>query len=152
MRKLVLIVPAAAMFVANPASAETISFTGAVVNLCVLAVSTPGVLGLVSGGTTLSSEGTGGLPATLTVSATGSNPTLAFGAPSMTGPSASTTNAVKQIAYSSPGGANQAYTSTTSSYAMTKLIDTIAIKGKATNSDGWVSGSYGIAATVTCQQ
>lgn len=154
MRKLVLFVTLPSLLLMNqaPAQADTINFTGTVVNLCVLNVTTPGVLGLANSGTTLSSDGTGGVAATLTVTATGSNPTLTFGAPSLTGPGASTTGATKQIAYTSPGGANQAFTSGTSAYAMSRLLDTLTIKGQATNANGFVSGSYGIAATVTCQQ
>jgi hypothetical protein len=156
MRNLIGVIGALSLLSTLPtlaeAQASTVSFSGSVANLCVLSVTTPGTLGISATGTSLSSEETGGLSATMTVAATGTNPTVSFGAPSLTGPSGSIGNAVKQISYSSPGGANQAYTPSASNYVMNRLLDTITIKGKATNSDGFVSGNYGLQSTVTCQQ
>lgn len=140
--------------VAVPAAAagQTVTFAGVVVNQCVLTLTTPGVLGLSSTGTSLSSDETGGAVASLTVVATGTNPTLSFGSPTLTGPTASIAGATKEIGYSSPGGASQAYTTSASNYVMNRLLDVIAIKGRATNSNGFVSGTYSLGSTVTCQQ
>lgn len=135
----------------SAAQAATVSFAGLVVNLCVLTLATPGTLGMSTDGKSLSSD-TGGLAATLTVAATGSRPTLDFGAPQLTGPSPSTAGASTAIAYSSLSGQSQAFTTGTSSIVLNRLIDSLTVRGRATNDDGFVSGTYGIAATVTCQQ
>lgn len=137
---------------AVPAAAANVSFTGAVANLCVLTITTPGTLGMAASGTGMSSEDTGGLPALLAVAATGSSPSISFSAPDLNGPSGSTANATKEISYSSPGGANQGYTSQASSYSMNRLIDTVTIKARATNMSGFGTGTYGITSTATCQQ
>lgn len=144
----------AVLAAALPARAANVTFTGTVANLCVLTLSTPGTLGMSAGGTTLSSDdlGAGGINAVLAVSATGTNPTIEFGAPTLTGPAASTGNAAKQISYVSASGTTQPYTSGSSTLTMTRLLDTVTVKGRATNPDGFVSGVYNIASTVTCQQ
>jgi hypothetical protein len=134
------------------AQAATVSFSGAVVNTCVINISTPGVLALASTGTMLSSEETGGANAVVAVIATGTAPALLFGAPALTGPAASTAGAVTTLGYTSPGGASQALTSGTSTYTMTRLLDTLSVKAHANNTNGFVSGTYGISSTVTCQQ
>ena len=137
-----------------PASADatTVSFAGAVANLCVVTVTTPGVLAASSTGTTLSSEETGGINASLAVVATGTQPTITFSAPDLTGPTASTAGASKQIAFTSLGGANQGFVSSLTSYTLGRLIDTFTVKGKVSNTSGFVTGSYVLSSTVTCQQ
>lgn len=141
-----------AMLAVAPASATDVSFSGVVVNLCVLTLATPGTLGLAADGTSLSSDSVGGLNATLSVAASGSTPTLSFAAPQLTGPSGSTGGATTAIAYTSAGGANHGFTSGPSSYAMNRLIDVVTVRGRALNTAGFASGTYGIAATVTRQQ
>ena len=142
----------AAAAICGPSGAANVSLTGAVANVCLLTVATPGTLGMGPNGTTLSSEETGGLNATVTVTATGSNPTISFSAPTLAGPSASTGSATKQIGYNSPAGANQGYTDGASTYTMNRLLDSVTVRGRATNLDGFVTGTYTIASTVTCQQ
>lgn len=134
------------------AGATTVGFTGTVVNLCVLTVTTPGVLAPASSGTSLSSEETGGANANLTVVATGTQPTITFSAPDLSGPAASSAGATKQIAFTSAGGANQGYVSNLTSYVLSRLTDTFVVKGRVANPDGFVSGAYLLSSTVTCQQ
>ncbi|NIJ07279.1 hypothetical protein FHS31_000875 [Sphingomonas vulcanisoli] len=143
-----------ALILSCPASADagTVNFAGTVVNTCVINLTTPGALGMATTGTQLSSDNTGGLAASVTVVATGTAPTLQFGAPQLTGPAGSIAGATKMIGYTSNGGANQPLTSGTSIYAMTRLLDTLTVKAEADNSSGFATGVYGIAATVTCQQ
>ena len=140
------------LFGMGSAQAATVTFTGAVVNTCIINISTPGTLGLAASGTTLSSEELGGVNSLLAVIATGSAPEIQFTAPQLGGPAGSIATATKMIAYSSLGGAAQAYTASSSSYTMNRLLDTVTIKGKATNTDGFASGTYTITSTVTCQQ
>lgn len=132
------------------AQAQSVSFTGTVVNLCVLTISTPGVLAVESTGQQLSTAQTGGVAATLAVVATGTNPTITFSSPTLTGPSAG--GATTQLAYSSVGGASRTYDTSGYVYAMNRLLDTITVNGRATNSSGFRSGSYTITATATCSQ
>lgn len=147
-----LLAVAAAVAVPACAQAVPVTFTGAVVNQCVLTLTTPGTLALSSGGTSLSSDEAGGISAVLAVVATGSNPVLAFGAPTLAGPSTSAAGATKEIAYTSLGGAAQAYTSGSSSFTTNRLLDTVTLRGRATNSAGFASGTYTLSTTVTCQQ
>lgn len=141
-----------ALIASAPAGATSVSFAGTVVNLCVLTVSTPGLLGTSGTGTTLASTETGGVKAILAVVATGTNPTLNFSAPALAGPAGSIGGAVTSIAYTSPGGGAQSYTSAASSYSSTRLIDTLTIDARAVNANGFVSGAYAVSTTVTCQQ
>lgn len=99
--------PLAAACLALPAAAGAAPVTlgATIVNSCILTLSTPGVLALSTDGTELSSSDAGGVKAVLAVVSTGSAPTISFTAPTLTGPSASTSGASKTLAYSSPGGA-----------------------------------------------
>lgn len=134
-----------------PAGAQTgINLIGTVVNLCVLTLSTPGVLQIASTGIELGSAQPGGVAAALTVVATGSAPTITFSAPSLSGPSSG--GATTQLAYASSGGASRAYDSAGYTYAMNRLLDTITINGRSTNATGFSTGAYTINATATCSQ
>lgn len=139
-----------------PATAQTVvQFDGVVVQSCVLSVSTPGVLGVsAESGTMLSSELPDGVAAVLSVVATAGTPTILFAAPTMSAqPAAYTGTPVVQIKYSSPGGANQAYTSSSSQYTSTNpLTDSVTLNAKATDASGFAAGSYAVRTTATCQQ
>lgn len=96
-----------------PTSAQTVvPFNGTVVAACVLTVSTPGVLGVsASSGTEIGSELASGVAGVLSVVATAGAPTISFSAPTMSQrPTAYTGTPTVSLKYSSPGGANQAYT------------------------------------------
>lgn len=138
--------------IAAPAEAANVTFSGTVANLCVLTITTPGALALSSNGTALSSDEVGGVASVLAVAATGTNPTISLTAPQLTGPAASLSGATKELSFSSPGGGAQAWTAAGSTYTANRLIDTMTIKARATNSAGFVTGSYAINATATCQQ
>jgi hypothetical protein len=135
---------------AVPAHAQTVNITGTVINLCVLTLSTPGVLTVSTTGLDLATTQGGGVPASLSVVATGSNPTITFSTPTLTGPSSS--GATTELAYTSVGGATRSMGSSGYVYAMSRLIDTITINGHASNPSGFRSGVYTISATATCSQ
>lgn len=145
---------AAALATIPPASAQagTVTFTGIVANTCVLNVTTPGLLGASSDGTTLSSETTGGVAAVLAVISTGSAPTMVFTAPTLNGPTGWSGTPVVSIRMNALSGATQAYTSSGFSAQLSQLLDTLTINAKAVNARGFASGTYTLASTVTCQQ
>lgn len=140
----------------TPATAQTaIDFDGAVVASCVLSVTTPGVLGVsASSGTELGSEQPGGVAAVMSVTATAGAPTISFTAPTMSvKPTGYGGTPAVSLKYTSPGGANQAYTNGGSQYTSSNaLTDTITLNAKATDSSGFTAGSYQIRTTATCQQ
>lgn len=135
---------------AQPAQAQTVSMSGTVINLCVLTISTPGLLAINGTGTDLSTSQTGGAAATLSVVATGTNPTITFSAPSISGPSSS--GATAQFGYASSGGASRVLGSAGYVYAMNRLLDTVTVTGQAHNPAGFSSGLYTMSATATCAQ
>lgn len=140
---LLALVPAAA-------SAATVTLNGLVANMCVLTLSTPGLIAVTPQGTEVSTTQAGGLAATMSVVATGTNPTLSFGAPTLSGPSAA--GATTELAFTSPGGATRDFASTDYSVVVNRLLDTVTINGRARNAGGFASGSYSIASNVTCTQ
>lgn len=138
-----------------PAQAQTaIVFDGLVLQSCVLAVSTPGQLGLnTSSGTEMSSELTGGVAATMTVVATAGAPTIAFTANHEHQARRLFRDADIVAQVQLAGGANQAYTSSASEYTSTNtLTDTVTLHAKATDSSGFAAGNYRIQTTATCEQ
>lgn len=148
---------AAVVTIATPAAAvaqTAATFDGTVVQSCVLSLSTPGTLGTNANGTELGSEQTLGAAATMTVVATAGTPTLSFTAPTMsTRPPAYTGTPTVSIKYTSTGGANQAFTSGSSSYTSSNALgDTVTIDAKATDTAGFAAGSYRVQTTATCQQ
>jgi hypothetical protein len=149
-----LTLPAVLAMAAVPAAAPAanVSLAGIVLNTCLLTVTTPGVLAAGASGTRLSSEELGGLPAILAVISTGTMPTLNFSAPGLTGPSGWNGSPVVSIRYHSANGVTQAYTSDASSARAGALLDTFTINAQATNSSGFLTGTYTVASTVTCQQ
>lgn len=134
----------------STAYSQTITLGGTVVNVCVLTLTTPGVVTVSPTGTELSTSETGGSPATLTVVATGTNPTITFSSVGISGPSAGGSTA--ELAYSSAGGASSGYTGSGYVYSVSQLIDTVTINGRAINSSGFLSGAYSLTSTATCSQ
>lgn len=149
---IVALLATTAVTFASPAAAANVGFTGAVVNLCVLTLTTPGVLASSTDGKRLGSDETGGVAATVNIVATGTNPTINFTAPSLSAPNGAAGGMTKAIAYTSPGGANQAFTSGASSYAMNRLLDVITVHGHVDSASGFASGTYSLSSTATCQQ
>ena len=136
--------------IAQPAAAATITFTGTVLNTCILTLSTPGTLGTSADGTRLSSQDGLGLPAILAVIATGAAPKLLFTAPTIAG--ASSSGSTVAMSYASASGINQDYTSAAYTAQAGSLLDTVTINARAINNTGFASGLYTISSTVTCQQ
>ena len=140
----------ATLAMAPGVGAQTVSLNGVVANICVLTLTTPGILTVSSGGTEIATSNTGAVPALMSVVATGTNPTVTFTAPTLTGPSAG--GATTEIAFSSPGGANRTYATGGYTRAMTGLLDTLTINGRARNNSGFQTGTYSITSTATCSQ
>lgn len=143
---------AVALVASGPAGAATVTFSGVVLNTCILTLTTPGVLGVDGEGTRLSSEDTGGVAAIMAVVSTGTAPSLNFSAPTLTGPNGWSGTPTVGLKLSSLSGATQAYTSGAFTTRLGQLLDTLTLNARATNSSGFASGSYTIASTVTCQQ
>lgn len=142
----------AILLAVSPAStsAATVTLTGLVANMCVLTLSTPGLIAVTPQGTEVSTTQAGGVPAIMSVVATGTNPTLSFTAPTLSGPSAA--GATTELAFSSPGGAVRDFTASDYTVVVNRLLDTVTINGRARNTGGFASGSYSIASNVTCTQ
>ncbi|MDP4573539.1 hypothetical protein Q9K02_00115 [Qipengyuania sp. G39] len=92
-------------------------------------------------------SGVGAAPATLAVVATGSVPTLTFGAPTLSGPA---TGSTTQIRYTG-SGASQPFTATSSTASAARL-DTFTVHAKVDNAAGFPSGVYTVSTIVTCGQ
>jgi len=140
---------------AQGAQAQTVvAFDGTIASTCILAISTPGALAMSTTGTEIGSEQATGVAAVLSVTATAGAPTLSFTAPSMSlKPSGYSGTPTVSLAYTSPGGASQAYTNSSSNYTSTNpLGDTVTLNAKAVDSNGFIAGAYRIQTTVTCSQ
>lgn len=139
----------------GPAAAQSaVTFDGAVVASCVLTLSTPGALATNANGTEIGSEQSLGTAAVLSVTATAGAPTVAFTAPTMASkPSGYSGTPVVMMKYTSTGGASQAYTNSSSNYTSSNALgDTITLDAKASDSSGFVAGSYRVQTTATCSQ
>lgn len=144
------------IFPAGAAQAQTVvQFNGLVVASCVLSVSTPGTMGTnTTSGTEIGTEQPAGAASVLSIVATAGTPTISFSAPSLSvAPGAYSGTPTVSIKYTSPGGANQAYTSSSSQYTSSNpLGDTVTLNAKATDSAGFAAGTYRVQTTATCQQ
>jgi hypothetical protein len=109
---------------------------------------------MAASGTQIGSEEALGNAATLGIVATGGAPTISFTAPAMnTKPAAYSGTPTVSLKYSSPGGANQAYTTGSSQYTSTNpLGDSVTLNAKAVDLNGFVAGTYNVRTTATCQQ
>lgn len=143
----------AAALAAAPATAANVDFSATLVNSCTLSLGTSGTMTTSTDGLTLGSEQSGGSAATFTLVAIGTSPTVNFAAPSLisspAGWSASPTLAIR---YTSTGGANQAYTSTSSSATLSGLSDSFTVHGRVSSSTGFAAGTYTLRTVVTCSQ
>ncbi len=143
-------VPAACLWPAA-AGAVDVNLSGVVANVCIV-TSTPGTLGLEPGGTALSSQGGGGTPAGVQVTATGTNPRLTFSAPVATTPPGFSGTPDARISYSANGTLLQAETNIASVHLLTQLLNTLSVSGRIVGSDGFAAGPYNLKTVVTCQQ
>jgi len=151
--KFIAITCIAAFMMPAPAAAADVTLSALLINSCVLSIGSSGVMTASSDGQILGSEQSGGSAATLGVVVIGILPTITFATPTLTtspaGWSASPTIAVR---YTSTGGANQAYTSSSSSATLTSLIDTFTVHGRVNSSTGFAAGNYTLRTVATCQQ
>jgi hypothetical protein len=139
-------------FTVQPAFAQTVPFDGTVVASCVL-TTTAGRLAMNSTGTTLGSEQSGGTAGILGVTATGTFPTVQFTAPTLANkPVGYAGSPTVQLKYTSPGGANQAYSSVGTQYTSNRFSDTVTLHIEATDNNGFAAGTYRLQTTATCQQ
>lgn len=152
MNSRIWVISALVLGTGSAAQAATASLSGIVVNSCILAVPTPGLLVADASGTTLRSDsGVGARAATLTVIAVGTSPTLTFAAPQFSGPAGVSADSV-QFAYTGAGsGASRGFAAT-SAIATANLIDTFTVNGKISRSAGFSTGTYAMTVDVTCGQ
>jgi hypothetical protein len=76
---------------------------------------------------------------------------MTFASPSLTAsPSGWVASHTDEIRYTSTRGANQAYTASSSNYALTGLIDTFTLHGRVTSSEGFAAGNYTLRSVATC--
>ena len=137
----------------SPAQAIDVNLGATLVNSCVLALSTTGVMTPSADGTVIGSEQSGGNAAVLSVTALGGFPTISFTAPSLTtSPAGWTSTHTAEIRYTSTGGANQAYTAGTSSATVSLLRDTFTVHGRVTSTLGFAAGNYNLRSVATCSQ
>ena len=138
------------------AVAQTVvGFDGSVSPSCVLSITTPGALGVnLNSGTEISSEQAGGVAAVLSVAATAGTPTISFTAPTLSlKPGDYTGTPTISLKYTSPGGANQAYTTSASQFTSSNALgDTVTLHAKVTDPAGFTAGNYRVQTVATCQQ
>ena len=149
-KTLVPIVPLLAL--AAPAQAADVTLRGSLISSCILTLSTEGRLAASSDPTIVGSEESGGNAALMAVVAVGATPTVTFSAPSVEAPSGAPSGAQAQIRYTSLGGSNQPYTSSSSSSSQVRLLDTFTINARVTSSNGFGAGDYVVHTTTTCSQ
>lgn len=138
---------------ASPADAADVNLSASLINSCVLSLGSSGTMTVSSSGTVLSSENSGGSQASLTLVAIGTSPTISFAAPSLTAsPAGWSASPTVEVKYTSTGGANQAYTASNSSAALSGLTDSFAIHGRVTSSAGFAAGAYNLRTVATCSQ
>jgi len=138
--------------IAAPADAAEIRLRGSLLSSCILSLSTEGQLRMSDDPTVFGSEASGGQAATMTVVAIGATPTVNFTAPAIDAPSGFALSATAAIRYTSLGGSNQAYTSTASSSAQVRLLDTFTIHSRIVSTEGFQTGNYTVRTVATCQQ
>lgn len=131
-----------------------VPFDGVVIPLCILTISSSGILAMNATGTELGSEHSGGVSSTLGIVATGGVPTILFTAPTMSiKPVTYMGTPTVSLKYTSTGGANQAYTTVSSLHTSTNSLgDTITLDAKAVDMTGFTAGAYRLQTTATCQQ
>jgi len=146
---------ACALACAQPAGADSINFTGSVLDSCTLQLASSGTLALSQDGTTMGSEEGSGQPAHLTILSTGSH-TISVAAPSLvTSPSGyDPTSQQLEVAYQGLtllSGVSQGYTSSPTSFSVNALaLSTLALNNRIVNPAGFAAGSYATQTVVTC--
>jgi hypothetical protein len=136
----------------SPALAGTdVVFTGSVTDTCTLAVPTPGTMTLSADGTTLGSDQTLGVPATVTVISIGAN-TITLAAPTLQShpPGYTAGGETVQMNYSGLAS-HPAYTSAQQSFSLGLLpITSLIVNMQVINPAGFAQGTYTAKTVLTC--
>jgi hypothetical protein len=141
--------------VTTPSGAVDVTFSGTLVGLCSVALTTPGLLGLSTDGTTLGSEEIGGLSAAVSILAIGSY-TVSVAAPTrVASPGGyNTTGESLEVSYTGLNGlslVNQAYTSSLTTFDIDSLpLSVLVMNNRINNPSGFVAGTYETRTVVTC--
>lgn len=153
MRKFLVLTLAVAISSTAEAQAANVDLSATLANSCVLTLGSSGVMTASSSGTIIGSEQSGGSAAVLNVVAVGSFPSIGFSAPALTNsPAGWTATTTKEIRYTSSGGANQAYTTNSSSATLSALTDSFTVHGRVTSAAGFAAGNYTLRTVATCSQ
>lgn len=138
-----------------PALGADVTFSGTLLGLCSVALTTPGVLALSTDGTIFGSEEVGGLPAAVSILAVGSY-TVTVNAPTRTnapGTYDSTGESI-EVSYTGLAGLgvlNQAYTTGLTTFPIDTLpLSVLVMNNRITNPNGFVAGTYETRTVVTC--
>jgi len=140
---------------ATPAMAADVTFSGTLLSLCSVALSTPGVLALSTDGTIFGSEEVGGVPAAVNILAVGSY-TVTVAAPTRTAqPGAyDPTGESIEVSYSGLAGLgliSQAYTPNLTTFPIdTMPLSVLVMNNRITNPTGFAAGNYATRTVVTC--
>ena len=138
-----------------PAQAADVIFSGTLLSLCSVALTTPGVLALSADGTVFGSEEIGGVPAAVSILAVGSY-TVTVAAPTRTNqPGAyDPTGESVQVSYTGLAGLgliSQAYTSSLTTFLIDTLpLSVLVMNNRITNPTGFAAGTYETRTVVTC--
>lgn len=136
---------------AFPAQATNVTLSGTLTSSCTLTLNSSGSMTASTSGTVLSSENSGGSPASLGVVAVGTLPAVHFAAPSLTAsPAGWSASPTVEIKYTSTNGANAAYSASSSTFVETGLLDSFVVHGRVTNATGFAAGSYTLTTVATC--
>ena len=140
---------------AAPAVAADVTFSGTLVGLCSVALTTPGILALSTDGTVFGSEEVGGLSAAVSILAVGDY-TVTVNAPtriSAPGTYNSTGESI-EVSYSGLSGLSgitQAYTSSLTTFLIDTLpLSVLVMNNRINNPNGFVAGTYQTRTVVTC--
>lgn len=135
----------------SPARAIDVTFTGVVVDTCIIALATPGVMTLSSSGTILGTDQTLGVPATVTVVSIGAN-TISLDEPELlTHPGAYTpSNETVEMNYT--GLANHPLFSSLGLQFDLGLVSltNLFVNLRISDPDGFAQGTYTARTVLTC--
>lgn len=156
----VLVVPAFVILGSCSAAlgaSANINFTGTVLTVCALTLSTDGTLGLSPDGETLSSDGTlGGLPGSVTILSIGSGNTIEVGAPQRLDEpggydDSDETLEVRYEGLSGLSWVDQDWTTQSTTFNPQSIAASVlTVHNRIVNPNGFVAGSYQTRTVVTC--
>jgi hypothetical protein len=152
-----ILVPAAlcASLLCGPAVAADVNFSGTLLGLCSVVLTTPGVLALSTDGTSFGSADLGGLPAAVSILAVGDY-TISVAAPTRTNAPGTYNGAGEtvEVSYSGLAGlsfVNQDYTTAPTSFDIDTLpLSVLVMNNRIVNPNGFAAGTYETRTVVTC--